>query len=108
MGITRQRWGRLIAGLAPLLALVCIAVLALGGYFDSRAFTLHWPHRRAAHYPVAAVYWSGDMGMRMGTGEAIVESLRAHGVPVLSVSSPALFGRARDRAYVDNVVARSI
>lgn len=95
------------------LALAGGAVLALGGYFDADPFTLHWPDggkaaRPAARYPLAAVYWTGDMGMRMGTGKAIVESLRRRGIPVLSVSSPALFGRQRDRAFVDDMVARSL
>jgi type IV secretory pathway VirJ component len=48
------------------------------------------------------------MGMRMGTGEGIVESLREHGIPVLSVSTPSLFGHQRDRAFVDQAVSRSI
>jgi type IV secretory pathway VirJ component len=90
------------------LALASIGVLSIGGYFESEPFTLHWPEHREARYRLAVVYWSGDMGMRMGFGQGIVESLRAHGIPVLSVSSPMLFGRQRDRAFVDHVVAKSL
>lgn len=98
----------MISGAIPVLALVGVGLLALGGYFESEPFAFQWPQQRAARYPLAAVYWSGDMGMRLGTGRAIVESLRAHGIPVLSVSSPALFSRPRDRAFVDHTVAQSL
>lgn len=108
MAIARIRWTRVAGGLASSLALAGVAVLAVGGYFDSRPFALHWPDRRAPHYPLAAVYWTGDMGMRVGTASAIVEGLRSEGIPVLSVSSPVLFGHARDRAYVDAEVAHSL
>jgi type IV secretory pathway VirJ component len=91
-----------------MLVLASIGLLSIGGYFESRPFAFHWPDRRAQRYKLAAVYWSGDMGMRMGTGEGIVESLRTHGIPVLSVSSPMLFARQRDRAFVDEAVARSL
>lgn len=97
-----------MTGLAASLALAGVAVMAVGGYFDSRAFALHWPERHAPHYPLAVVYWTGDMGLRVGTGSAIVDGLKSQGIPVLSVSSPVLFGRARDRAYVDAEVARSL
>lgn len=90
------------------LGLASVGVLMLGGYFESDPFMLHWPQHRARRYPLAAVYWTGDMGLRMGTGHAIVESLRARGIPVLSVSSPMLFARPRDRAFVDRAVAQSL
>ena len=102
----------MISGMIPLLVLVGIGLLAIGGYFESQPFAFHWPRqgvdKRSEHYPLAAVYWTGDMGMRMGSGQAIVESLRAHGIPVLSVSSPALFAQPRDRAFVDRSVAQSL
>jgi type IV secretory pathway VirJ component len=91
-----------------MLALAGVGLLSVGGYFESEPFALHWPDHRARRYELAAVYWSGDMGMRMGPGQDIVDSLRAHGIPVLSVSSPMLFGRQRDRAFVDLAVARSL
>jgi len=94
------------------LVLAGVGVLALGGYFEHQAFAFQWPQQggrqNSGRYPLAAVYWSGDMGMRLGTGQTIVESLRAHGIPVLSVSSPALFARSRDRAFVDRSVAQSL
>ncbi|MBV1688801.1 virulence factor [Novosphingobium sp. G106] len=112
MGSTRWRWTRVISGVIPALLLLGIGLMVLGGYFENQPFALHWPRQsdeqHPGRYPLAAVYWSGDMGMRMGTGEAIVESLRARGIPVLSVSSPALFAQQRDRAFVDRSVARSL
>lgn len=92
------------------------AVLLLGGYFKSEAFALVPAAGRAAqaaHNPGApptlgALYWSGDMGMRVGIGETLVDDLTASGLPVLTVSSPVLFGSERDRAFVDAAVERSV
>lgn len=108
MAFRRPGLTRIASGLLLVLLLTLIALLTIGGYFETEPFALHWPAQRVPRYPLVAVYWSGDMGMRMGRGRNIVNSLRARGVPVLSVSSPALFGRARDRAFVDRAVATSV
>jgi type IV secretory pathway VirJ component len=108
MAVGRSRLPRIVSGLLLALLLIVVALLTVGGYFESEPFTLHWPPRRVPRYPLVAVYWSGDMGMRMSRSRGIVESLKAKGIPVLSVSSPALFGRARDRAFVDRAVATSV
>jgi type IV secretory pathway VirJ component len=108
MAVGRPGLPRIVSGLLLALLLTVIALLTIGGYFESEPFALHWPARRAPRYPLVAVYWSGDMGMRMGRGHGIVESLKAQGIPVLSVSSPALFAEARDRAFVDRAVAASV
>jgi aryl-alcohol dehydrogenase-like predicted oxidoreductase len=44
----------------------------------------------------------------MGSGPAIVESLQARGIPVLSVNSPTLFARHRDIAFAADAMARSL
>lgn len=103
--------GPLLAGFATAAALVLTGVLLVGGYFERDAFALIRPAAaasRATHPGLAAVFWSGDMGMRVGMGEGLVEVLAANGIPVLTVSTPMLFAGARDRAFVDKAVARSV
>lgn len=104
----RRRGARITAIVLLALMLIGLAVLGFGGYFDGEPYTMHWPSRRAGRPPLVAVYWSGDMGMRIGTGARIIETLRARGIPVLGVSSPVLFGRGRDRAFVDAAVEDSL
>ena len=57
---------------------------------------------------VAVVYFSGDMGLKFGMGPKVVPALAAHGMPVVGVSSPALFGSRRTRAEVDAIVADAV
>jgi hypothetical protein len=102
---TRRRVGPLLAGILTSALVILGAVLLAGGYFESRPYALAHGN---AHSRLAAVYWSGDMGMRLGVGRGVVDALTAHGIPVLTVSSPMLFGEARDRAFVDGAVASSI
>jgi len=102
------RPGRFAAGLGAIAALGLVATLLVGGYFENAPFALLAPARASPSPPLAAVYWSGDMGMRVGIGEGLVDDLAASGVPVLTVSSPMLFAAARDRAFVDAAVARSV
>lgn len=92
------------------LGLVVAGVLAVGGYFESRAYVLLRPEGATPgkRPQLAAVFWSGDMGLRVGVGEGLIEELRRNGVPVLAVSTPVLFGAERDRAYADAAVTRSI
>lgn len=106
-----RRLGPLLGGLAVIGALILAGVLLVGGYFEHDAYALLLPERalKIEDGPkLAAVYWSGDMGMRVGIGEGLVDELAASGIPVLTVSSPMLFAQARDRAFVDDAVARSV
>lgn len=94
-----------MAALAVLIA-VAVGVLATAGFFDRDARSLF-----AASGPragVAALYFSGDMGLRFGMGPPTAKALAAHGVPVLGVSSPALFRRHRSRADTDAIVAQAV
>lgn len=126
-----RRLGPLLGGsFATLIAVFC-AVMLVGGYFEHRPFALAQADP-GAHLavpvgadigpgvrpgaissarlqpPLAAIYWSGDMGMRLGVGEGLVDELTARGIPVLTVSSPMLFAEQRDRAFVDAMVTRSV
>ncbi|MBC2666817.1 type IV secretion system protein VirJ [Novosphingobium flavum] len=85
-----------------------LVTFALGGYFDREPYALVAAPQQRAAPPLAVVYWSGDMGMRVGIGEGLVDRIAARGVPVLTVSSPVLFASQRSRAFVEAEVARSI
>jgi len=87
--------------------------MLLGGYFEDKAYALvpasgEAPHGSAPVPALAALYWSGDMGMRVGIGEGLVDDVAGAGIPVLTVSSPMLFASARDRAYVEETVEQSV
>ena len=83
--------------------------LALGGYFGAPA-QAYLPASSAAPHPpaLAAVFWSGDMGMRIGFGSDIPARLAERGVPSLAMSSPVLFGTGRDAAFARSAMARSL
>lgn len=99
--------GRKLFGWVAALPVVAFATMAVGGYFDRNAVRYEdalGPRRDG----LVAAYFSGDMGLSVGAGEGAVDALRTRGVPVLTVNSSALFGRAQDRLYVDALVADTI
>jgi type IV secretory pathway VirJ component len=60
------------------------------------------------HPRVAAVYLSGDMGLRFGMGPNVAPALAAHGMPVLGISSAVNFATHRTRAELDAILADAI
>ncbi|MBB4611934.1 alpha/beta fold hydrolase [Novosphingobium taihuense] len=90
-----------------LAALVTLA-FAIFGYFDATPFVFREPASHRARYPLAAIYWSGDMGYTLGVGHGMVQTLLDHDIPVLQVSSPVLFGFQRDRPFTEQAMASSI
>lgn len=100
----RRRFGigALLAGLLVLLGLAAPALHLI----DSESLRLFDGSRK--HPPVAAVYISGDMGLRFGLGSQVVPALAAHGIPVVGVSSPVNFGTRKTREQVDAIVANAI
>jgi type IV secretory pathway VirJ component len=99
--------GRKLFALAAALPVVGGGTMAAAGYFDRDAVRYRAPPG-IAHSDLVAVYFSGDMGVALGTGRSTVEALRARGLPVVTVNSPALFGVGRDRAFIDALVADTI
>ncbi|MDR6789387.1 type IV secretory pathway VirJ component [Sphingomonas sp. BE138] len=86
-------------------AFVCAAVAA-AGYFDRDPYHLYPAQPPLSH--VAVVNVSGDMGLRFLLGASTSRGLTEHHVPVLGVSSPAVFRSRRTRAEVDAFVADAI
>lgn len=95
--------------IACLLGLLAVA-MAVGGYFDRIAMFWREPARITGGQKsdLAIVYWSGDMGTRVGLGSKLLPALTARGIPVLAVTSPALFRTPRDRTFVDSQVVQSV
>lgn len=84
---------------------IALAFAGVAGFFSRQAFTFFDAGGRA---PVAAIYMSGDSGLRFGMGPHVAPALAARGIPVLGISSPALFGRHRSRAEVEQIVADGV
>ena len=94
------------------LAALALVLAAAGGLYVSAGFLDRDP--RSIFAPtgpragVAALYFSGDMGLRFGMGPPTAHALSAHGIPVLGVSTPALFGTHRSGAQTDAIVADAV
>jgi len=99
---------RLVSWIAGLAIAGAVGTLALGGYFSGTVSEFS-PATAARRSPgLVAVFWSGDMGTRIGFGSDLPERLSRLGVPVLAVSSPVVFGQARSPAYARAAVASSL
>ena len=101
------------AGRTKLLAAVLLvtgipigALLWSAGFVGGSPVHLFTPTGRPA--PVAAVLFSGDMGLRYGMGPSTSRFLARHGIEVVGINSPALFGQHRSRGEVDAVVADAV
>ena len=105
--MTRARWIRRgMLAVAALAALV-FAIAAVAGFFDADPEQM-FPAQGDGHRPLAAVLFSGDMGLRFGMGPHIAHALARQDVPVLGVSSPAAFAIDRTRDEVAAIVSDSI
>ncbi|WP_419808175.1 AcvB/VirJ family lysyl-phosphatidylglycerol hydrolase [Sphingomonas sp.] len=89
---------------AALVGLVAGALFLAAGFLRSdpvSEFAATGPRR-----PFAALYLSGDMGLRFGIGPRVAAALAKSGIPVLGLNSPTLFGHHRTRAEVEAIVAQ--
>ena len=102
---SNRRWPRIV-GCAALVAVALGIVAALGGFFDRDPIHVLAPEGPAK--PVAALYFSGDMGLRFGMGPYTSAALARRGIAVTGFSSPAFFAAHRTRAEVDAVVAAAV
>lgn len=106
----RLRPGRPILWIAGILGLIAISAATIGlaaGFFDRDPIHLYGmdPARPSR---VAAVYFSGDMGLRFGMGTRVAPALAARGIPVFGISSPTIFNRQRSQAEVNALVANTV
>lgn len=94
-------------GIAGAVALVLAAVAGTSGFFDRNAVHLAGMDAGGAH-PLVVVYFSGDMGLRVGMATHVIPALVAANLPVYGISSPTVFATRKSRADVDALVASSI
>ena len=97
---------KLSATVLLVLAVAAAGALAAAGFFDRDAHSLFAASGPRA--PVAALLFSGDMGLRFGMGPPTARALAAHGVPVLGVSSSTAFRAHRTRAETNGIVAQAV
>jgi len=101
-----RHWKLWTALLVAVAAGAVLALYAAAGFFDSDPF--HLFGMGGPRKPVAALFFSGDMGLRFGMGPYVATALADAGVPVLGVSSSTAFARHRSREEVDAIVADAI
>jgi type IV secretory pathway VirJ component len=56
---------------------------------------------------LTAVYLSGDMGFRLGTGDTLLKRLSADGIPVIGVNSVTFFRNRRSLAEVTQLLSEA-
>lgn len=98
-----KAWAAVVLGL---IVAGLVGFYAASGFFDRDP--VHAYGMEKGPKPIAAVYFSGDMGLRFGMGPYVTQALSDAGVPVLAVASSTAFARHRDRAYVDALLADAI
>lgn len=96
-------WTALVAGV---LAVAILILYAVAGFFDRDP--IHLFGMEGGRKPIAAVYFSGDMGLRFGMGPYVAGALAEAGVPVLGVNSSTAFVRHRTREETDAIFANAV
>ncbi len=106
LGAVFRSWKAWLAIVVVAVLSVPVSLYAAAGYFDRDPVHLFGEIDRPE--PIAAVLFSGDMGLRFGLGPYVANAMADRGVPVLGVASPTQFRFRRTRAEVDAIVANGI
>jgi type IV secretory pathway VirJ component len=101
----RRRWTAIL-GLAGAILLGIGLFLYLSGTFDRDP--IHLFPARGRRAPVAALFFSGDVGLRYGMGPATSSLLAAHGIETVGFSSSTLFAAKRTPAQTAAIVAGAV
>lgn len=104
----RLAWKRWAAALLALLAAIAFGVYWSAGFLDRDPVHLYGMPERPGTAPVAAIFLSGDMGIRYGMGSYVVEALAGAGVPVYAVASSTAFARRQTHAEVQALLVNAI
>jgi type IV secretory pathway VirJ component len=110
-GARRWRRGAWVTGI---ISAIIVLFVALAGYFDRDPVHVYPAHTgqhggdAGSMPPIVVVNFSGDMGLRFLLGASTSRGLTEHGIPVVGITTPALFGRHRTRAELDAVVADGV
>ncbi|WP_240610246.1 virulence factor [Sphingomonas pokkalii] len=99
-----------MAALLAAAALACLGIYWSAGFLDRDPVHLFaMPATPGTHSPtVAAVFFSGDMGLRYGMGSYVVDALAGSGVPVYAIASSTAFARRRTHMDVTAMVADAV
>lgn len=106
--LPRLRWKRWTGLVALLLAAIALALYWSAGFLDRDPVHLYGMPERPGTAPVAAIFLSGDMGIRYGMGSYVVESLSGAGVPVYAIATSTMFARRRSAAEVRALLPAAI
>ncbi len=104
-----RRWRR-GAWVTGILSAIVVLFVYLAGYFDRDPVHVYPAIgvRSTGAPPVAVVNFSGDMGLRFLLGASTSRGLTEHGIPVVGITTPALFARHRTRQELDAIVADGV
>jgi type IV secretory pathway VirJ component len=103
----RWHWRRALAILVLILAVGVAILYWTAGFFDRDPVHVYGV-QKGVRAPVAAVYFSGDMGMNYGMGSYVAQALAESGVPVYAIASSTAFVHHRSREEVDAAVADAV
>lgn len=103
----RHRHARWLAMVLVGLLLILAGALWRGSYFDRDPYELT-PSTGPARAGLAALYFSGDMGLRFGPGETMTDRLAARGIPVIGFNTPVAFRTRRSAAETEAIIAAAI
>ncbi|QKS01631.1 hypothetical protein F9288_19935 [Sphingomonas sp. CL5.1] len=103
----RRRWPRRMAIGLGVLVLILIGALWRGSYFDRDPYDRMTAAGPARH-GIAALYLSGDMGLRFGPGDTMADLLAARGIPVIGFNTPVAFRTRRSAAETAAIVADAV
>lgn len=107
--VAARRWRR-GGWVTGILSAIIVLFVYLAGYFDRDPVHVYpaigVPTSGAP--PVVVVNFSGDMGLRFLLGASTSRGLTEHGIPVVGITTPALFARSRTRAELDSIVADGV
>lgn len=92
-----------LVGIVVTLAIVLLGIAGAAGFFDTDPLSSFGMDGRRA--PVAAVYMSGDMGLRFGMGHYVSTAMAQRDIPVLGVNSATAFSSRRSQQDVDQLIA---
>ncbi len=77
----------------------------LGGYFARDPVAVFNSGREGN---LAALFVSGDAGLRFGTGPLVVKALADRGIPIVAVSSPPLFRTRKTKQEIASIITSQV
>lgn len=102
----RKRWPYRLAITGGVLAAVLIGIFYRATYFDRDPYV-----QVAATAPgrgIAALYFSGDMGLSFGIGATSADALAGAGISVTGFNTPVAFRTRRTAAETNRIVAAAV